>query len=89
MNSAVIIIAIISLILLLLLSAAITKPVRWAGRLCIKMIIGAVLLFFLNQFGGHYGLHIPINLATVSVSGILGIPGIISLAVIQTWILPS
>ncbi|GER68509.1 hypothetical protein BpJC4_29800 [Weizmannia acidilactici] len=56
--------------------------------MCIKAIIGAVLLFFLNQLGGRYGLHIPINLATVSVSGILGVPGIIGLAVIQTWILP-
>ncbi|GER71702.1 sigma-K factor-processing regulatory protein BofA [Weizmannia acidilactici] len=88
MSSTVIIIAIVSLILLLLFSTALTKPLRWAGKLCIKAIIGAVLLFFLNQLGGRYGLHIPINLATVSVSGILGVPGIIGLAVIQTWILP-
>ncbi|KYC58910.1 hypothetical protein B4099_2526 [Heyndrickxia coagulans] len=55
--------------------------------MCIKAIIGAVLLFFLNQVGSRYGLHVPINAATVSVSGLLGIPGVIGLTVIQTWIL--
>jgi inhibitor of the pro-sigma K processing machinery len=87
LSSTIIIIAIVGLILLLLFSAALTKPLRWAGKLCIKAIIGAILLFFLNQVGGRYGLHVPINAATVSVSGLLGIPGVIGLTVIQTWIL--
>jgi inhibitor of the pro-sigma K processing machinery len=52
-----------------------------------KVMIGALFLFFLNAFGSQYGIHVPINLATSSISGILGIPGVVGLTVIQMWIL--
>jgi len=87
LNSTIIIVGVISLMILILLTASISRPIRWIGQLFVKFIIGAIILFFLNQFGGRYGLHVPINVATTAVSGILGIPGIVGLAVIQTWIL--
>lgn len=73
--------------ILFLIMGAPTKSFRFIGQGFIKLIIGAMLLFFLNVFGNQHGLHIPINFVTVAVSGLLGIPGLASLVVIQLWIL--
>lgn len=74
------------LILVLLFVGAPISPIRWIGRLCIKVVVGALLLFFVNSFGTSIDLHIPINLITSTVSGILGIPGLVALVIIKTFI---
>ncbi|WP_433746071.1 pro-sigmaK processing inhibitor BofA family protein [Falsibacillus pallidus] len=87
--SPIIIIAVLcGLILFLLASGSAAKPFKFLGTACIKIMIGALFLFFLNAFGSKIGLHVPINLATSSVSGFLGIPGMLGLAALQLWILP-
>jgi len=84
----IIIVAIIGGIILLLLSVgAPIKPIRFIGQGLVKVMIGALLLFFLNAFGSTFDLHVPINLATSTVSGFLGIPGIVALVVIESFIL--
>jgi len=75
------------LILILLFSGAPNKPVRFVGQTVIKLLIGALFLFFLNVAGNRYGIHVPINFATSAVSGLLGIPGLVALVAIQQWIL--
>lgn len=75
------------LILLVLLVGTPIKPLRFAGQALIKVMIGALFLFFLNAFGNSMGIHVPINPATAAVSGLLGIPGIVSLVIIQMYIL--
>lgn len=86
--SPIIVIAVISgLIVLLLAAGTPLKPLRVIGQVAMKVMIGALFLFFLNAFGSQYGIHVPINLATSSISGILGIPGVVGLTVIQLWIL--
>jgi len=75
------------LILLLLFSGAPIKPIRFVGQAAIKLLIGALFLFFLNVTGNHYGVHVPINFATSAVSGFLGIPGLFALVAVQHWVL--
>ncbi|MBM7606755.1 inhibitor of the pro-sigma K processing machinery [Metabacillus crassostreae] len=75
------------LILVLLFVGAPIRPLRWIGQLFIKVIVGALLLFFVNVFGTSIDLHIPINLITSTISGILGIPGLAALVVIKTMII--
>ncbi|MFY4777405.1 pro-sigmaK processing inhibitor BofA family protein [Metabacillus sp. RGM 3146] len=74
-------------IVLLLLIGAKVKPVNWIGKLLVKVVIGAFCLFLLNAAGASLGVHIPINLTTSAISGILGIPGIAALLVIKNVIL--
>jgi inhibitor of the pro-sigma K processing machinery len=88
MNHLAVVLIIIGLIILLLLVGAPLKPLRFAGKTMIKIIVGALLLFGLNIVGTQINLHIPINLVTASITGILGIPGLAALAVIQMYILP-
>jgi inhibitor of the pro-sigma K processing machinery len=75
------------LILLLLFSGVPFKPLRFIGQSVIKLLIGALLLFFLNVGGSRYGIHVPINVVTSAVSGFLGIPGLVALAAIQHFVL--
>lgn len=75
------------LIVIFLLVGAPLKPLRWMGQGVVKLLIGALLLFFLNILGNQFGIHIPINLATSAVSGFLGIPGLFALVAIDTWVL--
>ena len=77
----------IGLIILLLVTGGVEKMLRVIGNLSIKLIIGVLLLFFLNIFGVQFGIHIPINCPTAIVSAILGIPGIAALLVINNFIL--
>jgi inhibitor of the pro-sigma K processing machinery len=83
----ILIIGISGFILMLLLVGAPLKPVKLIGHLATKLVIGALLLFFLNAFGTSIGLHIPINVVTSSISGLLGLPGIAALIIIKTVIL--
>jgi inhibitor of the pro-sigma K processing machinery len=75
------------LILILLFSGAPFKPARFIGQAVVKVLIGALLLFFLNTAGNSFGIHVPINFATSAVSGFLGIPGLVALAAIQKFII--
>lgn len=75
------------LILILLFTGAPNKPVRFVGQAFVKLLIGALFLFFLNVAGNRFGIHVPINFATSAVSGFLGIPGLFALVAIQKWII--
>ncbi len=87
MDPLIIIAALSVLLLLFLVAGASLKPFKILGQGIIKILIGALFLFFLNAFGNQFGIHIPINLITASVSGLLGIPGLCALVVIETWII--
>jgi inhibitor of the pro-sigma K processing machinery len=87
MEPTVIISILGGIIVILLLVGAPIRPIRWIGHGLIKIMIGALLLFFLNAFGTMINLHVPINLVTSSVSGFLGIPGLLVLLVIQQFII--
>ncbi|WP_017729632.1 pro-sigmaK processing inhibitor BofA family protein [Halalkalibacterium ligniniphilum] len=75
------------LVLMLLIVGAPLKPLRFIGQAAMKVLIGVLLLFFLNTFGSLIGLHIPINGVTATVSGFLGIPGLVLLVAVQQFIL--
>lgn len=86
MNSTIVITVMVALIVLLLVVGAPAKPMRFMTQGVVKLGIGVLFLFFLNVFGGAIGLHIPINLFTVFISGFLGLFGVASLAAIQLFI---
>lgn len=87
MDPVVVISILGGLIFLLLVIGAPIKPLRFVGQGAVKILIGAIFLFFLNAFGTSFGVYVPINIATAAVSGLLGIPGVVALIAIQTWII--
>jgi inhibitor of the pro-sigma K processing machinery len=87
MDPIIIISLFAGLILIMFFIGAPIKPLRFVGQGIIKILIGALFLFFLNEFGTSLGIYVPINLVTASVSGILGVPGVLALVAIENWII--
>ncbi|HWJ76876.1 MAG TPA: pro-sigmaK processing inhibitor BofA family protein [Niallia sp.] len=87
MSPIMVISIVIGLVILLLVVGTPIRPVRLIGQVVMKVIIGALFLFFLNALGNQYGIHVPINLVTSTVSGILGIPGLVALVALQHYVL--
>jgi len=87
LDSIIIISALCGLIIFLLMAGLPGKALRWIGQAFMKLVIGALFLFFLNAIGNQFGIFVPINFATSAISGFLGLPGVAALAMIQLWIL--
>lgn len=86
MEPIVVIALLVGMIVVFLFIGAPIKPFRYVGQGVVKLLIGALLLFFLNVIGNQFGIHIPINFATSAISGFLGIPGLMALVAIDMWI---
>lgn len=87
MNQTIIIFSVAFIIVMLLLIKGVKKTGKIIGSLIVKGIIGVLILYTLNVVGAQKGIHIPINEITASISALLGIPGIVALVVIQTFII--
>ena len=55
-------------------------PLRILLRLVINSAAGAVLILLINWIGGHWDIHIPLNILSAVIVGLLGVPGAILLA---------
>ncbi|GAF67158.1 pro-sigmaK processing inhibitor BofA family protein [Alkalihalobacillus trypoxylicola] len=77
----------LGVVFLLLLIGAPLKPLRIIGQLSVKFLIGALLLFLVNLIGTSFNFHIPINGITATISGVLGLPGVILLIAVKQFIL--
>ncbi|GIM46006.1 pro-sigmaK processing inhibitor BofA [Collibacillus ludicampi] len=79
----------VGLVVVLLIIAKILRDPAYAIMRMIKgFIVGVIALLAINWIGTAIHLHIPLNPVTALIAGLLGIPGIAALLVIQIWILP-
>ena len=74
-------------VVVLLISGTSGKLFSFMLKGSVRLILGVFLLFLFNVVGALAGLHIPINAATTVLVGVLGIPGIVSLATIQYFLI--
>ncbi|MBM7716725.1 pro-sigmaK processing inhibitor BofA family protein [Siminovitchia sp. FSL H7-0308] len=88
MESIIIISSLAGLIIFLLISGRPGRLIRFIGQSAMKLVIGALFLFFLNAFGNQFGLYVPINWITAAISGFLGLPGVAALSLIQLYVIP-
>lgn len=72
--------------LLMGLVRLIAAPIRLAWKLAANGLVGLVSLWLVNLAAGITGLFIPINAVTALTAGLLGLPGICLLAVVEIWI---
>lgn len=59
---------------------------KWVGYGLFKIALGGIILFVFNSIGGYYDFIIPINPVTAAMSGLLGIPGLVSLVLMKAFI---
>ncbi|MDQ0209342.1 pro-sigmaK processing inhibitor BofA family protein [Alkalicoccobacillus murimartini] len=74
-------------VVLLLTVGAPMRPIRLVGNLAVKLVIGLLLLFLVNASGSWTGMHIPINPITASITGVLGVPGVVLLVAVKQFLL--
>jgi len=71
------------IIAVVIIAKILSWPFKIIFKLIINIILGALLIILVNTFGAGFGLHIPFNTITALISGILGIPGVILLIILQ------
>lgn len=81
-----IIVALGVVMILTLVGQSIWSPIKWIGYGLFKIAMGGIILFVFNSIGGYYDFTIPINPVTAAMSGLLGIPGLVSLVIMKTFI---
>lgn len=58
-------------------------PVKILLQLTGSAFVGGIMLYILNLLGSMWGVEIGINIVTAFIVGLLGIPGIAMLLVLQ------
>lgn len=72
-----------AVVFIILLVKLLSAPIRWIFKLLLNALLGFVVLFIINFFGGFIGLTLGINLVNALIVGILGVPGVILLVLIE------
>lgn len=54
-------------------------------KLIFNSILGGGLIYFINQIGASFGIHIGLNLITSVFIGVFGIPGALLLILLKIF----
>ena len=73
----------ISIIALIIITRILNIPFSKIIKLIINSILGAILIYFINQTTTTIGIHIGLNIVTSIFIGVFGIPGAILLIAIN------
>ena len=76
----------LGLVALYIMGWLLLVPFKIILKLFFNAIIGGIALWVLNKVGIGIGLFIPLNIVTALTVGVLGVPGIILILILQ-WIL--
>ncbi|MCL0080802.1 pro-sigmaK processing inhibitor BofA family protein [Peptococcaceae bacterium] len=71
---------------LYLIGVFIIKPLKLIFKLVVWVIIGILLLIVVNLMLSYFGIYIPLNPLTIFTAGILQVPGVI-LLVLMNYVL--
>ena len=74
------------LVLLAMAARAFSAPLRLAGRAAVNTLLGLGALLLLNALSPLTGLSLGLNLFNALIVGVLGIPGLGLLLLVQ-WVL--
>lgn len=78
-----VIVLLVLLFLLVPLIKLLKKPIKWALKILIHAGFGFLALVVLNFFGSLVGISIEITWLSAIIAGVLGLPGVILLLVVQ------
>ena len=73
----------VAIIVLLLAKFVLKVNTKRLIELIINILLGIVVIWLINKFGGSLGISIPLNFITALVVGVLGIPGVIILVLLN------
>ena len=76
-------IAIVAVVVLLLAKFLLGVNTKRLVELIINILLGILVIWLINKFGGSLGISIPLNFITALVVGVLGLPGVIILILLN------
>lgn len=74
---------ILALGIVLILIRIFIKPIKSLFLLTLNSVLGGVGLYLFNLVGTYIGMSIGINIVTASITGALGIPGLLMLVMLK------
>ena len=84
MGSLSIIVMIAAIVLaVIVVLRLLAKPIKFIFKLLINTVLGFVLLWLINFFGGAIGIALELSLLNALIVGVLGIPGVLLLLAIR------
>lgn len=83
MEWTTILMGLVGLFGLYLVGIFIVKPLRLIIKVTVCLAIGAILLTIVNLISSNFGMHIPINPFTLLMAGVLQVPGVILLVLME------
>ena len=72
-----------AVVLLVLLVKVLAAPIRLIFKLAVNAALGFLILFVVNFFGDFVGIGVTVNLFTALIAGVLGVPGVVLLVLLQ------
>ncbi len=73
----------LGLCVLFLLGTVLVKPLLLLFRASFYLLAGLVLLLLVNLVLGKIGMHLAVNPATILTAGVLHVPGVVLLLVLE------
>ena len=74
---------VLGLLILFVVTKIFFKPIKFTVRLIANSIIGALVLYLINLLRPVLGIYIGINPVTALITGLLGLPGVCLILVLQ------
>lgn len=72
-----------ALIMIFLLARLLVSPLRGFGRYVLRVGIVTVVIIVINAAGQFVGFAMPLNLVTIAIPTVLGVPGLVMVALLQ------
>lgn len=76
-----------AILLIILIARLATAPVQTMLKLLINSVSAVLLLCFVGMIGQYWGVHLPINAMTILLIAVLGLPGLLLVAVLHFLLL--
>lgn len=73
----------LTIVAVLIIVKILAWPLKKILKLVLNIVLGLVMIWVVNSFGGGIGIYIPFNIVTALVAGLLGLPGVICLIVLN------
>ena len=71
------------ILVLYLLGYLLLVPIKFLLKLLCNSLFGGVFILVINRVADPWDIHIPLNILSAILTGILGLPGIILLVVLR------
>ena len=85
MEWKLVIVALAALFGIYLVGSVLFRPLRFLIRLAAWALLGGVLLAAINALFGQFGFHIAINPTTILTAGLLQLPGVALLVLLNCF----